>query len=397
MNPGDVNEDGRVSASDVVAILNQLDRDDLTSNLFTDCNGDGETTAQDALLVINELSDEPVDAESNDGSESSPTVDDHHHDLESEHDHYTDEEDSDEMLDENEQDVGEDDEPDEEAGHEDDDSVDSDESPSSETDPNATGDAGTDDTESPASDVLETESSEDDQADGETSEQEADDEEADESDEIDDDDSPSMDAEEDEEDIDDSDDEDDVDVGQANPDSQLGRVASRLFDILDTNSDGYLDSEELPPALLDALRSIDLDEDGRISREEVQQQIPSHQARRFQRLDDNQDGVIDPDEVSPQFWERLVEYDVDASEGIDSGEWDAFLASKPPRDFRRLDDNEDGVITEQEVNPRLWERLSSLDEDGNQAIDPDEFDSRLGRRVGRFAGFLRPIRRGRFF
>lgn len=59
-----------------------------------------------------------------------------------------------------------------------------------------------------------------------------------------------------------------------------------------------------------------------------------------------------------------------------------------------IDDHEGGVITQQEVNSRLWEQLSSLDEDGNQAIDPDQFDSRLGRHAGRFAGLIHPIRRG---
>lgn len=61
-----------------------------------------------------------------------------------------------------------------------------------------------------------------------------------------------------------------------------------------------------------------------------------------------------------------------------------------------IDDNEGGVITQQEVNSRLWEQLSSLDEDGNQVIDPDEFDSRLGRRAGKFAGLIHPVRRGHF-
>jgi collagen type III alpha len=77
----------------------------------------------------------------------------------------------------------------------------------------------------------------------------------------------------------------------------------RLFDRVDANQDGVLDEDELqrgmrgrrggPGRMMDRLMEVDENGDGRISREEA----PERMGSMFERLDANGDGFIDPKEV----------------------------------------------------------------------------------------------------
>lgn len=79
------------------------------------------------------------------------------------------------------------------------------------------------------------------------------------------------------------------------------RMRSR-FDRMDANGDGFIEDEELQRMgrpmrgrgnPVERLRQMDVDGDGRLSRNEV----PEPMARRFDRMDANGDGYIDQDEL----------------------------------------------------------------------------------------------------
>ena len=99
--------------------------------------------------------------------------------------------------------------------------------------------------------------------------------------------------------------------------------------------------------------------------------------------------MITQDEVNDQIWQRLLPADADGDQAITQEELEEYRESLPPRKFRRLDDNSDGLITEDEVHPEIWERLSESDTDGNGEITPEEFPTRDGGGVQRRFRFAR--------
>ena len=78
----------------------------------------------------------------------------------------------------------------------------------------------------------------------------------------------------------------------------------------DANDDGLLTSEEVGERLWARLASADINEDG-VSRDELDVRREARQANRldaaFERLDKNDDGSVTADEVSDRAWERISE------------------------------------------------------------------------------------------
>ncbi len=128
-----------------------------------------------------------------------------------------------------------------------------------------------------------------------------------------------------------------------------GRPASAMFNRLDTNRDGYIDSNEAASST--TLRSnrevIDYDRDGRISqieletferssRAEAMRQAPSAQAGAqgrpassiFDRLDNNRDGYLDSNEgaTSTSLSNNRQAMDLDRDGRISQTEWETFSA-----------------------------------------------------------------------
>ncbi len=78
----------------------------------------------------------------------------------------------------------------------------------------------------------------------------------------------------------------------------------------DADGDGLLTSEEVSERLWARLASADINEDG-VSREELDIRLEARHAGRldaaFERLDKNDDGSVTADEVSDRRWERISE------------------------------------------------------------------------------------------
>lgn len=84
-----------------------------------------------------------------------------------------------------------------------------------------------------------------------------------------------------------------------------GQHHMRMFEMLDTNSDGAVGEEEGRAAILEQLTSFDSDGDGSLSLEEFNAMhaahMRPHMVDRFQFHDDDGDGKITADEMTTPF------------------------------------------------------------------------------------------------
>ncbi|MEF8701307.1 MAG: hypothetical protein V5B33_18745 [Candidatus Accumulibacter sp. UW20] len=133
------------------------------------------------------------------------------------------------------------------------------------------------------------------------------------------------------------------------PAGAQGRPASSMFNSLDTNRDGYIDSNEAASST--TLRShreiIDFDRDGRISQIEfdtfdknrtsdAMRQTPSAQSgaqgrpasSMFNSLDNNRDGYLDSNEgsTSTSLRNNRQVMDLDRDGRISQSEWETFTS-----------------------------------------------------------------------
>ena len=204
------------------------------------------------------------------------------------------------------------------------------------------------------------------------------------------------------------------------------RVAA-IFDRFDANDDDHLDADEVRARVWTRLSMADANEDGAVSTEELtahieakiadrptepprQRPTPSDMAERLiSRLDDNQDGLLDADEVSESRWEQISTADTDGDEAISTEELtahiEARIAERPTsaeiadRIMSRRDANEDGLLVAEEVSVRQWDRLSAADIDGDEAVSTEELtahiDAAMAEKDGDDVGRPRRERFGR--
>ena len=152
----------------------------------------------------------------------------------------------------------------------------------------------------------------------------------------------------------------------------LGWGIERLFEIADDNDDGQVTEDEVSSHLWNRISVVDANANGGITLEEIDEYLPSRGERHFNRLDANEDGFITADEVSDSIWERLSSADANDDGQISQEELTEYAESRPSAVFRHLDDNDDGQITEDEVGSFAWRFLVMLDVDDSGSITPDE-------------------------
>lgn len=166
----------------------------------------------------------------------------------------------------------------------------------------------------------------------------------------------------------------------------------RFLKDYDTNKDGRLSRNELPPELRPAFDHIDADKDGKVSREELERGIAHlHPTRRpsdlihvliemsdcddacpgevqraydvLRKLDKNTDGKIDPDELKAareQIVKARVDYlfkelDKNTDDKISRDEAKGMLR----QDFDEIDRNKDGFIDREELTRAATARLET--------------------------------------
>lgn len=150
----------------------------------------------------------------------------------------------------------------------------------------------------------------------------------------------------------------------------------RLFERLDRNGDDVLDAEDIggaqpnrggkddkaaaPKVLPPGLLRMDADKDGKLTEAEW-----SGPAEVFKRLDKNQDGVITPEDLARPDRQR-------------GGR--KITPEQVAKRFEKLDANGDGKLTEGEIPARLFERIDT-DKDGSVSLE--EMQAAMDRRMGR--------------
>ena len=147
----------------------------------------------------------------------------------------------------------------------------------------------------------------------------------------------------------------------------LDSAVDILFEEFDENSDGNLAEGEVPMFVWSYLQrqEVDANGDNLVTLGEIDDALEAHRMERFNQVDDNQDGVLTADELPELLWRRIENADVDGN-GVSFEELEMYrMLSR----FEQLDDNSDQAITQNEVSERLWAWLSQYDanEDGQVA------------------------------
>ncbi|MBZ0136551.1 MAG: hypothetical protein K8I27_09280 [Planctomycetes bacterium] len=152
-------------------------------------------------------------------------------------------------------------------------------------------------------------------------------------------------------------------VGQPKPEDH--------FDHLDLNGDGKLDNTELPQDMLD---DMDDDSSGDVDLDEFKANhkppLPPKPEDEFARLDKNSDGKLDSNETDQKM---INDFDDDSSGDIDLTEFKDHWRPHPkkPEDaFRDLDKNADGKLDSTELPQAL---VNDWDDDSSGDVDLDEF------------------------
>ena len=113
-----------------------------------------------------------------------------------------------------------------------------------------------------------------------------------------------------------------------------------------------------------SFEELDTDGDGVVSAEE----LAAHADARFDSMDTDGDGVLSVEEIT-----AMIEAEASsrAARGVE-------------RMIERLDENDDGVISEDEMPERGQSRLiEHLDEDEDGVISSDEFEAAKDKRKGK--------------
>ncbi len=163
--------------------------------------------------------------------------------------------------------------------------------------------------------------------------------------------------------------------GDVVADNQVRKPHRRL----DANGDGFITKDEVPEFAWQRLSKHDSDGDGKISKEERPQRAPRGKGHPrgeqfFNQLDTDGNGEISEAEAGDR-WQRMGRADVDNSGSVTKEELRSAmtkLRGKGPRLFERADANKDGVLTQDELDQRRWQRLSIADADRDGALTREE-------------------------
>ena len=161
------------------------------------------------------------------------------------------------------------------------------------------------------------------------------------------------------------------------PKPALAPKAEDHFAHLDINSDGKLDNNELPDAMLN---DMDGDADGNVTLEEFkanhkppQPAAPQKPEDEFAKLDANGDGAVDDTETE----QRMIDdFDDDASGDVSLEEFKQHWRLHPPKPqkpeeaFAKLDKNADGKLDAEELPQAM---VNDWDDDTSGDINLDEF------------------------
>ncbi len=111
---------------------------------------------------------------------------------------------------------------------------------------------------------------------------------------------------------------------------------------------------------------------------------PMGMMRMFDRFDSDEDGKVTKAEVEAMIGGQLAEFDKDGKAGLSQEEFAQLFVSmmkdRIERRFSRLDDNDDGVIDEKELQKPATRMIRWIDEDGDDAVSIQEAKAAMEKR-----------------
>ena len=103
----------------------------------------------------------------------------------------------------------------------------------------------------------------------------------------------------------------------------------------------------------------------------------------MERFDADKDGKITAQEWEAGHAGRFAEMDADGDGDLTAAEMEAYhekrRAERRERMRQRLDTNQDGKVTADEMAARYKQMFSRLDENGDEVISPDEMPRHRGK------------------
>ncbi len=191
--------------------------------------------------------------------------------------------------------------------------------------------------------------------------------------------------------------------------------AEEIMKRFDKNDDGKLVADEVPEQVWARMSAADENKDGAITKAELEARGGGgrdgrgrdgrgrggrgpgggrpNPAEMFKRMDKNNDGKLSKDEVPEQFWARLSKADKNSDNAITKAELEAAMAQmrgqrpgggrpNPGEMFKRMDKNNDGKLSKDEVPEQFWERLSRADANRDDVLTKAELEKAFQNRGG---------------
>jgi hypothetical protein len=189
-------------------------------------------------------------------------------------------------------------------------------------------------------------------------------------------------------------------TGATSETAHMGRPdPARFIQRFDQNKNGTLEIAELPERMQKGLAAADTNKDGVLSIDELKAHGEARRAEMFKRADKDNNGALTADEVGRR-WERLQVADADHNGSVTRAELDQARADgklAPPHRgphgggadggasgehcakggghmFQKIDKNNDGAITSDEVKNEFWEHLVKADANHDGRVTKEEHE-----------------------
>jgi Ca2+-binding EF-hand superfamily protein len=165
-------------------------------------------------------------------------------------------------------------------------------------------------------------------------------------------------------------------------------TASRWVEKLDKNGNGKLELSELPEHKRKWLAAADTDGDGILSPEELRAHRTQHMKRGFAKMDKNQDGFITQDEIGERFFSKLAVADADKDGKLSQAELEKAHADgtlRGPRGFHgKRGDHERGEFGKRrgfggKMDPQKL--IEKLDTNGDGVLELSELPEHAKERL----------------
>jgi len=165
--------------------------------------------------------------------------------------------------------------------------------------------------------------------------------------------------------------------------------ADRFIKDHDTNKDGKLSKDELPPQMQDAFAEIDTNKDGFITQDELQTHADRMARARpqmieivYYSIDVPEPEVKDQTAELQQAYDALRKLDTNKDGKIDEKELAAFRETRKKERcdamFKYMDKNNDGKISKDEARGLWADNFAELDANKDGFLDRAEVEKALG-------------------